>query len=222
MIGSNEHLVSFYYNAATDAREKGAFKAEIANLKQAIEANKKTRNWDVYTPRLYSNLISYAYHDSIPLVLVLLDELESASEKYTTGTNRKYYVNALKHLAFAQEDFIAAVRYGKEYLTSKSGSTNYEEIVLAENFLANSYEKNGNREAAYLHFKNATILKDSITNAQKVKALSYYQTLYETEKRDLKFKTQESDIALLDARNKVKINGCYLVDWVCYFFCISV
>ena len=39
---------------------------------------------------------------------------------------------------------------------------------------------------------------------QNISVLAYYQTLYETEKRDSKIKNQEVDIELLNTKNKVK------------------
>src|SRR5690606_21428598 len=62
----------------------------------------------------------------------------------------------------------------------------------------------GNKEKAFSHFKNYTKIKDSIGSIQKTRVLAYYQTIYETEKRDLTIQNQKSNIALLNSENKVK------------------
>jgi len=204
-IGSTEHLVSFYYNAATDAGKKDDTKAEISYLNLALDANAKNRNSDVMLPVLYSNLIpAYAKADSLSKAKSLLRELEKDPAKFTEGINRENYVKILKNLAFVGGNMVDAIRYGNEHLAFKYKGNHYEEIELAESFLARVYEKMGDKVNAYSHLKNATRLKDSISNVQRVKALTYYQTLYETEKRDATIASQQKDIQLLDATNRIK------------------
>ena len=204
-MNSYGHLTSFYYNAATDARKQGMGKERIENLLLAFDNSKKTNNPEFYEISMLAGIvIAYSQLDSITNAEKYLAEIEKKDKEQLKGRNREPYLDALKNFAFAKKDYSRALRYGKEHLAIKKGGTHYEEIQFSEKFMADVYEAIGNKEAAYVHFKNYTILKDSISSVQKVKALSFYQTLYETEKRDLKIKAQESDIALLDARNEVK------------------
>ncbi|WP_290625823.1 sensor histidine kinase [Altibacter sp.] len=204
-IQSYAHLVSFYYNAATDARKQEKQHERIANLKLALKASQKTRNPDYYAPGLLAaHVIAYAEVDSLELADDFLAAIEAAPEKYTQGRNREPYLDALKHVALAKSKYREALTYGKEHLAIKNRGTHYEEIQEAEKFLAETYEAMGNREQAFIHFKNFTKLKDSINSIQKAKALSYYQTLYETGKRDAKIATQKKDIELLAAKNRIQ------------------
>lgn len=201
-IKSYGHLTSFYYNAATDARKQGKRKERILNLERALKASQKTRNPDFYEPILLGGIvIAYAQMDSISQAEQYLDTFEKRSEN---TNNREPYVDALKNLAFAKGEYQKALQYGMEHLEIKKGGTHYEEIQESEEFMAHVYEAMGEHEKAFVHFKNFAAIKDSINNVQKVKALSYYQTLYETEKRDAKIDAQKKDIALLNAQNKVK------------------
>src|SRR5690606_34584825 len=113
------------------------------------------------------------------------------------------YLDALMHLAFAKKNYPLALKYGKEYLKLKSGGTSFNNVQYAELFMSNVYEAMGDIDQAYIHFKNYSEIRDSIGRIKKIKTLSYYQTLYETNKRDLKIKEQESNIALLDAKNEL-------------------
>ena len=204
-IKSYGHLTSFYFNAATDARKEGEDEERIVNLKAAFDASKKTRNPEIYEANMLSGLaVAYSEMDSIPQAEYYLNEIEKSSEENRKERNKEHYLDDLKSLAMAKKQFPLALKYGKEHLALKRIGTQYEEIQLAEKFMVNVYEAMGNKEAAYEHFKVYASINDSISNVKKIKALSFYQTLYETEKRDLKIKAQQSDIALLDARNRVK------------------
>ncbi len=196
-IESYDHLTSFYYNAATDARKQRDNESRIKNLKLALVAVEKSRNPNYFSGyMLAAAVIAYAEN--------YLNQINLNLDKNTKGRNREPYVDALKYLAFAKKEYSRALDYGKEHLEIVNGGNHYEEIKESEEFLAKVYDALGNKEMAYIHFKKYTSIKDSVFNVQRIRALSYYQTLYETEKRDLKIEAQEGDIALLDARNKVK------------------
>ncbi|WP_034260259.1 tetratricopeptide repeat-containing sensor histidine kinase [Altibacter lentus] len=204
-IQSYAHLVSFYYNAATDARKQERHEERIANLKLALEASQKTRNPDYYAPGLLAaHVIAYAEVDSLELADDFLSAIEVAPEKFTQGRNREPYLDALKHIALAKNKYGQALTYGKEHLEIKQKGTHYEEIQGAEKFLADTYEAMGNKEQAFVHFKNFSRIKDSINSIQKTKALSYYQTLYETGKRDAQIASQKKDIELLATKNRLQ------------------
>ena len=203
-LKSYGHLTSYYYNAATDARRQNNNQERLENLKLAQAASEKTHNPNFYEPIMLSSLsMAYSQMDSLSKAQFYLGELERKPQN-TSGRNKESYLDALKYLAFAKGDYAKALKYGKEHLALKREGTNYEEIQESEFFLSEAYEALGNKEAAYFHFKRYNAIKDSINDIKKVKALSYYQTLYETEKRDTKIEKQTQDIALLDAKNKIQ------------------
>jgi signal transduction histidine kinase len=70
--------------------------------------------------------------------------------------------------------------------------------------LANAYKKDGDDLNYKNHIVNYYEIKDSISSVQNIKSLTYYQTLYETEKRDLKIENQNASIGLLSLKNKNK------------------
>jgi signal transduction histidine kinase len=204
-IESFGHLTSFYYNAATDARKQGILQGRIINLKAAVNANKKTRNPELNETTLLAGLvIAYSELDNVSEAEDYMAKIERSGEKIWFERNKDPYLDAAKNLAFAKKQYNLALKYGLEHLAKAREGTQYEEILSAEKFLAGAYEAIGNKEVAYEHFKKYTSINDSITNVKKIKALSYYQAIYETEKRDLKIRAQQSDIALLDARNSQK------------------
>lgn len=203
-LDSQGHLTSFYYNASSDARKQNKKMDRVEFLKLSFEASKKTHNAGFYEALMLAGIsMAYSDMDSIQQATHYLNELEK-DENNTIGRNKEPYLDALKHLAFAKKEYGKALKYGIEHLNIKKEGTHYEEIQESESFLADVYEASGNKEKAFEHFKNYTLIKDSINDIKKVKALSYYQTLYETEKRDAKIEAQKMDIALLDAKTRIQ------------------
>ena len=204
-INSNAHLVTFYMNAATDDNKQNRPKERIQNLLLAKEASDNSGHDAFYNPILYSHLsIAYSETDSLELARKYLSKLEKLTIQDSEHHRLGGYYSALKHFWFAKKEYPKALQYAKEHLAVNKKSSDYEGIMNAEKFLAAIYDVTNNEAEAYKHFKAYEAIKDSISNVQKVNALSYYQTLYETEKRDAKIEMQQSDIALLDAENRLK------------------
>jgi signal transduction histidine kinase len=67
--------------------------------------------------------------------------------------------------------------------------------------LSEIYRKLGNPEKALFHFRTYSEIKDSLFNQSKTNALVYYQTLYETERKEKNLVEQKGDIALLEQKN---------------------
>lgn len=78
------------------------------------------------------------------------------------------------------------------------------EINIARLFLVEVYDKLNWPEMAFEHYKVYNRIKDSIQSVQKANSLAYYQTLYETEKRDKKIKEQDAQLMLVEEHNKRK------------------
>ncbi len=149
-------------------------------------------------------LAAYAENDNLIKAESYLSEINLNKEKNTTGPFREFYLDAIKNYAYTKSNYSEALSYGTEYLQIKKEGKQYEEIQEAENFLYKVNKSIGNRDQALTHYENYRKIKDSIESAKKVRVLSYYQTIYETEKRDLTIKSQETNIALLNEKNKVK------------------
>ena len=116
---------------------------------------------------------------------------------------KEQIVKAKRVLSFTKGDYKNAVKYGAEFLTLlQNKKTHLGDIVAAEQFLAEAYKASGDDINYKKHLLNHYTLKDSLSNIQNVKSLAYYQTLYETEKRDLKIENQNANISLLNLKNR--------------------
>ena len=88
-------------------------------------------------------------------------------------------------------------------LFSEEGKSNDHLVDLKEQ-LAQLYNKTGNTTASYKAFQEYNTLKDSLFNVQKTNALTYYQTLYETEKKEKELVTKNASIEALKEENQAK------------------
>ncbi|WP_027124854.1 tetratricopeptide repeat-containing sensor histidine kinase [Gelidibacter mesophilus] len=198
------NLALVYYNNAADDNKINLQDSRIKNLKLALVENQTSENKAHFEPALKAGLTAaLAENDSLYQAQNLLKELEMEVDNMT-GQNAHYYLNAKMRVAFAQNDYENALKYALKLYDLKIGGDQYEEIQEAELFLSQVYQRIGNNDQAFSHFKNYTKIKDSIGSIQKTRVLAYYQTIYETEKRDLTIQNQNSNIALLDSENKQK------------------
>lgn len=204
LTNKNNILVSFYYNAATDAKKQGNLEDLIKYLHVGYETSMKSDRIPFYEPIFFSGLANaYIKTDSLEKANYYLNELEKR-EDYISGSNEENYIEVQKNMAFAKKEYSEAIRLGLQHLTLEEESHSWEDIKNAEAFLAKTYETTGNTNEAYAHYKIASRITDSINGIRNVKALTYYQTLYETEKRDARIQSQQSSITLLNAKNRLK------------------
>ncbi len=193
-----------YYNAAADYRLIDEQEKRISNLRLAL-ANNNSEFKRFYEPFFLCDLtIALAENDSLEKAEQYFNKIKSDPETYAEGIQKEMYIEVLKQMALGKGQYREAINYGKQHLALKKEHEGYVEIMNAEKFLSDVYKKVNDGENYQKHLINYYKIKDSISKVQNVKSLTYYQTLYETEKRDLKIQAQESDIALLDEKNKVK------------------
>ncbi|WP_081979274.1 sensor histidine kinase [Lacinutrix jangbogonensis] len=198
-------LRNLYFNAAEDNLKTNDAVNQIINLKKSIQANSKSDDELLVKPLLLTSLIkAYSRNDSLELAESNFKALEAIYIKDKSEDKRSYYVDAKKELSFAKANVKDALKYGEEYLQIYKGKKKYEEVMFAEKFLGDVYKSKNDNTNANIHFLRYFTIKDSITSVQNVKSLSYYQTLYETEKRDLEIENQKGSISLLNSQNENK------------------
>lgn len=193
-----------YYNAAADYRLVDNQKKRLSNLRLALKHNNSEFR-RFYEPFFLCDLtIALAENDSIKKAEQYFNKIKNDPDTYSEGIQKEMYIEVLKQMALCKKQFNKAIKYGEQHLALKKKHKGYVEIMNAEKFLSNVYKKTNDDRNQEKHLINYYKIKDSISKVQNVKTLTYYQTLYETEKRDLKIRAQESNIALLDEKNKVK------------------
>jgi len=200
-----DQLATAYYNASIDYFKLGMPEKQNDNLLKALEFSKKSERSNFIKPTILNSLIiANAQNNKIDVAEKYLKEVESNLELNTKDRNNDLYKEGLMCIAIKKENYKKALNLGIELLKSKIKKREPEDIERIEKFISEIYEKLGDSKNSLIHLKKHIQLKDSIKSVQKVNVLSYYQTLYETEKRDSKIKEQRESINLLNAQNKSK------------------
>ena len=199
-------LTNLYYNAAEDNKRTGDIAKQLVNIKASYLANSKTKNGALRNPKILAQLIdAYCNNDSLSQAQKYFEKLNAIYFKDETKELKEQIVRAKRIMAFTEKDYKSAIKYSSEYISIlKNKKAHIGDIQAAEQFLANAYKKDGDDLNYKKHIVNYYEIKDSISSVQNIKALAYYQTLYETEKRDLKIENQNASIGLLSLKNKNK------------------
>jgi signal transduction histidine kinase len=209
LIGNTDRyraLTNLYFNAAEDNKRTGDYKKQLVNIKAAFLANSKANSDFISKPRILTQLIhAYCENDSISQAEKYFEDLNALYLKDNTGKLKQELVKAKRILAFTKGDYKNAIKYSDEILSIlRNKKAHIGDIVAAEQYLADAYKANGDDINYKKHILNHYIIKDSLSSIQKLKSLAYYQTLYETEKRDLEIENQKRSIDVLNLQNKNK------------------
>ncbi|WP_055442808.1 tetratricopeptide repeat-containing sensor histidine kinase [Lacinutrix himadriensis] len=207
-FGESGLLVGIYMSAAENYKQIGNHVKQIGYLKAAINVfnnNSKLENYSYLKTELLADLSNaYVDSDSLNLAEQKFKELEAIYFKETSKQSKPYYVNARKTLAYAKGHYKESLKYCKEYIEIQKENKNIDGLMKGEKSLSLTYKALGESTNSNIHLINFYRIKDSVSSIQNVKSLAYYQTLYETEKRDLKIENQRASIGLLNLKNKNK------------------
>jgi len=195
----------YYFNYAGDYKKLNNQKARLESLKKAMEMNSKSKFKGYLEPFIFAGLATaYAENDSLQKAKLYFTKLKKIYDGKTESAYQSVFLEAQKNIAFAEKDHKNALFYGKKHVELSKKNKEYEEISFGEKFLSDVYTAMEDETNAFIHFKNYIHLKDSVENSNNLRVLSYYQTIYETEKRDLTIQSNQADIKLLNKQNELK------------------
>ena len=202
------HLDSFlaneYYNQALDYRKLGNRLLEFKSLLRAEELYDTNSSNPSTLIGIHSMLISY-YCDHLQLAeakkhLDLLEALEY-DFKGDLPSEINYLVGKSDYLRVIGEfDGALALSEKKLKLAKQLGIE--DDIMSAHNFLSEVYFQTGNLSKSIQNLKAASTIKDSIYNKSSANALAYYQTLYETERKERELIEKTTSLSLLEKDNE--------------------
>lgn len=206
-IKANHHLFlsQIYFNHSVELQKRKKYQERIPLLEKALAAIDSSRYKSYYKPIYLGGMVTAQCQlGQLENAKAYMRQLEEEPRKNDAGEAAAFYKEAQMRLAFAQQNYAKALSLGKQYLKYKYSVNQSEGLEVAQLFLSEVYKKLGNYKQADYHAEAYHRLKDSIKSVQNVNGLAYYQTLYETEKRDATIAQQEGEITLLDTRNRVK------------------
>lgn len=200
----NSFLSNEYYNQALDYKKMGDLDLEYKSLLTAVDSFDESASSKSTFIGIHSKLIEY-YCAKNQLIeakkhLDILDSLEydfsgnlSAEINYLGGKS-EYLRTKGKYeeaLTLLQKKLELAKNLGVE-----------DEIMGTYSSLSEIYFDLGDFKKSILNSQASTALKDSIYNKSTANSLAYYQTLYETEKKEKELVEKTADINLLEKDNE--------------------
>lgn len=203
-LGLNKYISYEYYNQALDYKKMGNKDLEYKSLLLAEKNfDHSNTNKAVYAGILSRLIEYYCNENQISQAEKSLNTMEAldlnisgnpvAELNYLSG-KAKYLQTIGRYeaaLALAQKTLSVAKKLGIE-----------DEIMQTHSLLSEIYFDMGEYKKSIQNSQAATEIKDSIYNRSTANALAYYQTLYETEKKEKELVAQISNISLLEKDNE--------------------
>lgn len=199
-------LLSTLYNSAVSYNQTQEFDKRLAAMKHANNhiIEHKLKNERIEPLVKYGLLSAYITADSLTQATKVYNEIENTVATTENLAFEEQYLDAKVNYFIAIKKYHEAKKIAEKLLELRLQSKNIEAIYKAHLQLAKCYKALNDYKNAYTNYTKYESLKDSINAIQKIKSLSYYQTLYETEKRDFKIAAQQNEIVILDQQNKTK------------------
>jgi signal transduction histidine kinase/Tfp pilus assembly protein PilF len=176
----------------------------IGQFKSVLEKIKEYKIPKIEQAVLYGNIGSTLtsqkkYNEALKslfIALKLKEEVKNDGRTAHTCNDIAYTYIQMKQYNSAKEFAVKAINYSK--------NENLFQHTKAYQILSECDYQLGNYQSSYSNLKLYNKFQDSILSIQNLANINENQIKYETEKRELKIQAQESDIALLNEKSKVK------------------
>ncbi|RFN59536.1 tetratricopeptide repeat-containing sensor histidine kinase [Marixanthomonas ophiurae] len=206
-LENKKYIITEYYNQAIDYQKTGNKELELAYLLKADSLLTITDNTqEDYINRIDVNAKLAEYYISNNQLfkakeyIKILDQWIGKAKQdrlakisYNGAKAKYYHAMGLDNeaLQFAEDQLLFAKAVGHE-----------DDIMYSHLLLSNIYSETGKFKKS-LENKNAYLnLRDSLYNKGTAQFLAYYQTLYETEKKEKKLVEKNTNIQLLEKDNE--------------------
>ena len=200
--GCIPEILNQFYDQAFDEMLHGSQKERIRYLDSARVYTFKGGYEFQICEVLVGQLAAYAENGMLEKAVTIKKELEERRKKdehYEVGE----YNLAMAQYELARGNYKGAATLGEREYEKVRNSGFYEGIYMAHGFLSRVYDSLRDLGRAHAHLKAHHRIKDSIESVQKANGFSYYQGLYEAERKDSEIAAQKSEIALLNTKNRV-------------------
>lgn len=200
ILGLNSFLPNEYYNQALDYKKTGERALEYESLLLAEKSFEKNASSNSTFIGIHSRLIEYyCEHNQLIEAKKHLDLIESLELDFSGNslTELNYLGGKTKYLQTIGK-YNEALTLAKKKLDIAKNLGIEDEIMSTYSFLSEIYFDLGDYKKSIENNHASTAVKDSIYNKSTANALAYYQTLYETEKKEKELVEKTADINLLE------------------------
>jgi len=203
LLGLNKYLASAYYGQALDYEKMGNYKLEFESLKIAEKHLEMAPN-DFQTFVGVHGMLAeyYCKIDDLDNAKKNIDIIEKLKERF--DGNPFASLNYQKTMAVYQKKMGAydiALRYAKNRLQNAKNLGVEDEIMNSHQLLSDIYSASGNYKESLENKTEYIAIKDSLYSRSNANTLAYFQTLYETEKKERELVEKNTNIQLLENDN---------------------
>lgn len=207
-LGLDHQLATIYYNQSLDYGKLGQRDKQLEFLLKALQViQEDAENKVSPTDRIFvfSKLIQYYLEEGN------LNEMEkyyalvekNHDPKAKDLLYKSQYDEVLSHYAMAHKKYDLALEHAVKKMEAAKQMKYMEDIMASHELFSKIYAAKGDFKNA-LTYKNIYVkLEDSIYNTTTANSLAYYQTLYETEKKESEIIAKNASIQLLEKDNEV-------------------
>ncbi len=184
--GEVENQITQLYNRANDLKKQGLSSLQIKNLLKA-DSLRQTGEVRPYIPPILLFSISKFFGERLQLDSAELyfnravQEMQISSE---VNENHNSYLIAKARIELIKGNPSIALQLGNKALTQAESSGDMDHKLEAYELLEDANEKLGNTASALQFLKARNHYQDSIFESNQRNSFSYFQTLYETEKKE--------------------------------------
>ncbi len=205
-LNLDEHLSVSYYNQSVDYKKKGNTKLQLHYLLKAedvVDRNKDLSNHLNYL-LIHSKLAEFYCNDyeiiKAEKQIILIDSFfvnikgDHLAESYYYGAKAVY--------SESLGEYEKALDYAQKKIEIVDSLKHEEDKMESLLLLSSIYTHLGDYKESLENKNNYYAIKDSIFNQSSANSLAYYQTLYETEKKEKELVEKNSNIQLLEKDNE--------------------
>lgn len=199
-------LESDYINQASNFSKLKDNKNQKRCLYEALKHAKKSKNEFGYLSLIYTLLGNY----------YIKENNLSTAKKYLDSSkailkNNKETTNNFLNYQLANSRYLLKTGKKNEALNEANKAlksiNKFKKVSLktaVNKLLFEIYNAKDNTDRALKYYQKYTKIKDSVYNTQKTNAIAFYQTLYETERKEKEITLQQTEISLLEKDNNAK------------------
>lgn len=206
-LGLDHHLVTIYYNQSLDYKKQGKLELQLEYLKKAEEVIDRDVEKEV-------NLLDRIYVFSKLMEYYLMAGNQGEVEHYYQRIMEIHdpkvedllYLSHLSEIQanynYSKGNYFSALGFARKKMQNAQKMRYEEDIIASHELLSRIYEGMGDYKNALAEKTRFTQLEDSIYNKTTANSLAYYQTLYETEKKENELMAKNASIQLLEKDNE--------------------
>ena len=220
--GLPANVATQLYNQSEDYGKQGRFGEQLEFLKRADSlAPFEPREYYLECLIKLSLSIYYGEHGMLQKQRqVFAQAKELLPHSPEIEISNPVYLNAIALLEFSQRNIQKSNQLAQKSFDAAKESRHMDHLIKSSRLLAATYQEMGQSSRSYQILQELTHYTDSIFAVNQATTFSYYQTLYETEKKEKEILTKTQQLELISQQNQARLR--WIVFGVTFFLIVGI